>query len=163
MSAKNTTKLVLAFGGGLLVLAWLRKPKGTVTTSEAFDFSPYGGQTDYPQPIKTFAQAVARAEGFYIPGSIPARAHNPGDLKLPGQPTLAGTSITQFGSDDAGWAALYKQLWLIVTGGSSHYDLGMSIEEMAQVYTATEQGPWARNVATYLGASVDTPLWQVMT
>jgi hypothetical protein len=159
----KNAKVVITVAGGLLVLARFRKPKGTVTTSEAFDLSAYGGPTDYPQPIKTFALAISRAEGFQVPGSIPQRAHNPGDLKLPGRATLPGTSITQFASDDEGWAALYRQLWIILTGASDNYNLDMSIADMARIYTADNQGPWASTVAQYVGASVDTPLWQVLT
>ncbi len=38
----------------------------------------------------------------------------------------------------------------------------MNFDEMAQTWTTTQQGPWARNVAAYLGVSVDAPLWQVL-
>jgi hypothetical protein len=159
----NQTKIVVLIGGGVLVLTWFKRPKGTVTTSEGFDLSAYGGPTSYPQPIIQFAQAIARQEGFYVRDSIPARAHNPGDLKIPGKATLPGTSITQFASDDEGWQALYKQLWSIVTGKSNNYNLSMTIEEMARVWTATEQSAWAGNVATFSGATPGTPLWQVLT
>lgn len=135
----------------------------SVTTSEGYDLEPYGGPTTYPQPIIRFAQAIAKQEGFYLAGSIPNRANNPGDLKLPGQATLAGTSITVFESVDQGWTALYRQLWLILKGGSSYYNLDMSIDEMSRVWTATQQGPWAANVSSYLGVAPSTPLWQVLT
>lgn len=160
----NNAKLVWTIGGGLLVLSWFRKPKGTVTTSESFDFSMYGGPTTYPQPLKVFAEGIARAEGFYVPGSIPARANNPGDLKVAGRPVLPGTAITRFDSADQGWEALYRQLFLIVTNQSAHYDLSMSIAEMGRIWTATvaEQGSWASTVAARVGASVDAPLWAVM-
>jgi hypothetical protein len=157
-------KIIILIGGGVLALSWFkRQPVPHVTTSEGFDLSVYGGQVSYPQPVKTFAQAIARAEGFYVRDSIPSRAHNPGDLKVSNKPTLPGTSITQFASDDEGWQALYKQLWLIVTSKSSVYDLGMSIDDMAHEWTATEQSAWASNVALYSGADRSTPLWQVLT
>jgi len=159
---KNAT-VVIALAGSLIVLSFFRRPRGTVTTSEAFDLSVYGGPTDYPQPIKTFAQAIARAEGFGNAGAIPTRAHNPGDLKIPNKPTLAGTSITEFSGDDEGWSALYKQLWLILTGSSGVYDLDMSIADMARLWTATQSSAWAQNVASYVGAPTSTPLWQVLT
>lgn len=161
----NTFKVIIALGGGLLVLSWFRRaePVGTVTTSEGFDLSTYGGVTSYPQPIRTFAAAIAKQEGFYVPGSIPQRANNPGDLKIPGRPVLAGTSITKFDSVDDGWNALYRQLYLILTGKSAHYNLNMTIDEMARVWTATQQVPWATNVANFVGADRSTPLWQVLT
>jgi hypothetical protein len=151
---------------GLGVLAWFlfrgREPVGTVTTSEGFDLSQYGGPTSYPEPIRQFAQAVARQEGFYVAGSVPQRANNPGDLKIPNMPTLPGTSITKFGSVDEGWNALYRQLNLILTGRSSFYNLDMTIADMGRVWTTTEQGPWSTNVASFLGVSTDTRLWQVL-
>ncbi len=132
-----------------------------VTTSWGVDLSPIGGVTSYPEPIKNFARAIARQEGFNIAGSIPQRANNPGNLKN-GVPHLPGTSITQYSSADQGWAALHRQLYLILTGGSNYYTLDMSIEDMARVWTATEQGPWARNVAQFLGVPTSAPLWQVL-
>lgn len=129
----------------------------SVTTYEGFDLSEYGGPTSYPTPIVRFAQAIAKQEGFYVAGSIPQRYNNPGDLKT------NGSSITQYSSADEGWNALYRQLFLILTGGSAHYNLDMSIEEMSRVWTATQQGPWAANVSAYLGVSPDAKLWEVMT
>lgn len=117
-----------------------------------------------PSPkIRTAAQAIARAEGFYVAGSIPARAHNPGNLKLGGA-TLGTTGITVFDSDGQGWAALYRQLQLIVDGRSRVYSLGMSIRAMGAKWTATahEQLAWASNVAGVIGVSVDTTLRQVL-
>lgn len=160
---KQETFILIGSGVVLWALWKMQRPMtATVTTSEGFDLGSYGGPTSYPQPIKVFAEAIAKQEGFYVPGSVPQRAHNPGDLKIPGQPTLPGTSITMFQTDTDGWNALYKQLNLILTGRSSHYDLDMTIADMSRVWTTTQQGPWASNVASYLGASVNTPLWQVL-
>jgi len=156
-------KAVIVVGGGALAW-WLfgRGPVATVTTSEGFDLSQYGGPTSYPEPLRQFATAIAKQEGFYVAGSVPQRANNPGDLKIPNMPVLAGTSISKFTSADEGWQALYRQLWLILTGRSSFYHMDMSIAEMASVWTVTEQGPWARNVASFLGVSTDAKLWQVL-
>jgi hypothetical protein len=139
-----------------------REPIPSVSTDMGFDLSPYGGPTTYPAAIQNFAQAIARQEGFYVKGSVPARAHNPGDLKIPGAAVLPGTSITVFESDDAGWDALYHQLYLILAGRSDYYSLDMSIEEMSRVWTATQQAPWATNVASYLGVPVTARLWEVL-
>lgn len=161
----KSAKVVITLGGALLVFSYFkRKPVATVSTSESFDLSVYGGPTTYPQPLMNFAQGIARAEGFYVSGSIPARANNPGDLKIPGLPTLPGTSITRFDSVAAGWDALYHQLYLILTSQSQVYTLDMSIAEMSRLWTATvtEQPAWAAAVAMQVGASVDTPLWGVI-
>lgn len=159
---KDTTT-ALVIGGGLAAWFLLRKPVAHVTTDYGFDLSPYGGQADYPNTIKIFAQAIARAEGFYLRDSIPSRAHNPGDLKLAGRETLAGTSITRFADDNQGWTALYRQLWIILTGQSDYYTPDMSIEDMAAVWTATDPDAWARNVAMFAGVDPKTPVWQVLT
>lgn len=161
-----TEKTVITVGAAIAALYWYRtrvsrQPIATVTTSEGFDLSPYGGPITYPQGIKDFAQAVARAEGFYTPGSIPARAHNPGDLKLPNTPTIGG-GITVFADDAAGWTALYKQLYRVLTNQSTRYNLDMSIADMAHTWTATQADAWARNVATFLGVGSDTKLWEVL-
>jgi len=161
----NTEKIGIFGGAGLLAfLAWFYKPTsiGTVTTSEEFDLSPYGGPTSYSDKLKRFAEAIARQEGFYVTGAIPQLANNPGDLKIAGLPTLPGTSITKFSSVQAGWNALYNQLHIILTVASSYYNLVMTIEEMSRIWTATQQEPWARNVASHLGVPVSTPLWSVL-
>jgi hypothetical protein len=161
----SNEQIAILGGAGLLAFfAWFYKPMsiGTVTTSEEFDLSPYGGPTSYSYKLQRFAEAIARQEGFYVTGAIPQIANNPGDLKVPGLPTLPGTSITKFQSVAAGWNALYKQLHLILTGGSNYYTLDMTIEEMSRVWTATQQQPWAQNVSNYLGVPVTTPLWSVL-
>lgn len=162
MTKSQQVGVGLAGLGVLWFLLNKRDPIATVTTSEGFDLSEYGGPTSYPEPIRQFAAAIARQEGFYVSGSIPQRANNPGDLKIPNMPTLPGTSITQFPSADAGWNALYRQLHLILTGRSSFYNLDMTIADMGRVWTVTEQGPWSTNVASFLGVSTDTRLWQVL-
>jgi hypothetical protein len=161
-------KTAISIGAAIAAIFLFRtrmsqQPVATVTTSEGFDLSPYGGPTTYPAEIKRFAEAIARAEGFYVPNSIPQRARNPGDLKVPGWsgPTL-GSGISVFGDVADGWNALYHQLYIILTGQSARYNLDMSIAEMAAIWTTTQQGPWATNVAGYLGLDVQIPLWQVL-
>jgi len=155
----NAGKASVVLGLGLFILWWLRRPTATVTTSETLELKP----SDYPEGVKDTARAIARAEGFYVPDSIPQRAHNPGNLKLGGQ-TLGNTGITVFDNDDAGWAALYRQLALIVSGSSAIYTLDTTIRAMGQKWTATanEQLAWSTNVASALGVDVDAPLSQVL-
>lgn len=123
--------------------------------------------TFFPRRIQDFARAIARAEGFYVPGSIPMRAHNPGNLKTPTwtapgelEGNTLGEGIAVFESEDAGWNALYRQLNLIVQGRSNVYNLDMSINEMAARYTGTpaEARAWANNVSLAMGASASAPL-----
>lgn len=159
MSQNRNLTIALVVALVLWILYFLR-PRGTVETFETFDLSGLGGPgiVNFPQPLKDFAVAIARAEGFYVHDSIPQRLNNPGDLKLDGE------EITEFQSVDQGWYALHRQLWLIVTGQSAHYNLDTTIREMGRKWTATitEQEAWARNVANSMNVSIDTPLWQVL-
>jgi hypothetical protein len=162
------TKQKIALSAGVaLVALWALTRRGlvaSVMTSEGFDLSPYGGPTIYPDAIKRVAEAIAKQEGFYVAGSIPQRAHNPGDLKIPGWTgATLGSGISVFDSDGAGWTALYRQLWLILTGDSARYNLDMSIDDMARTWTATQQSAWAANVAGYLGVDTNTKLWAVLS
>ncbi len=149
----------LAAGGvGVGVLLFARKPPAE--TVSAAQGSPA------PSPkVSLFAEAIARAEGFFSAGSIPARANNPGDLKA-GAPTLTGTSITHYTSTGEGWSALYRQLGLIVNGTSKYYRPTMTIRQMGDVWAPPADknlpGAWAVNVANRLGVSVDTPLSRVL-
>jgi hypothetical protein len=168
-----TGKQKAAIGVGAAIAAlWLYRsklsgggPVPSVTTSEGFDLSPYGGQVVYPPALVDLGKAIARAEGFYQAGSIPQRAHNPGDLKVPGWtgPTL-GEGISVFDSDAAGFEALNRQLYLILTGQSGVYNLDMTIATMAQKWTGNDNADsWARNVAGFVGADPSAPLWSVLS
>ena len=125
----------------------------------------------YPRKVNDLASAIARAEGFYVPGSIPQLAKNPGNLKSPtwtyagereGQ-TL-GSGIVVFQTADAGWAALKRQLMLIISGESNVYSLAMTIRQMGTTWTgnATEGAAWSNNVALAFGVNPDTPLAQAL-
>jgi hypothetical protein len=159
--------------GAAIVVAFLllrkRAPIPSVSTTATYDLEPLGGGvTDYPPRLIAFAQGIATAEGFYVPGSVPQRANNPGAMKVPNWtgPTL-GQGITVFQSDDAGWSALYRQLMLIVTGRSRVYTLDDTIASMAVRWAAggvenEESRNWAANVSKWLNVPDSTPLSQVL-
>lgn len=117
--------------------------------------------------IAAFALAIAKAEGFYVAGSIPATSNNPGDLKVPGSDNTTDGGITIFDSIEEGWSALYHQLQIIVDGKSANYNLNMTIKQMGDKYAPAADknvpGAWALNVAAALGVSVNTPLRDVLT
>ena len=150
---KRTTIAAIAAAGAA---AWLLRPKATIVTSEQYDLP----QASYGYVVQRFAQAIARAEGFSVPNSIPMRAKNPGNLKLQGFPTINGISV--FDSVDQGWAALHNQLQLIIDGRSKFYNLDMSIKAMGDTWEADAGDAWAHNIAADLGVSVDAPLWTVL-
>ncbi len=110
------------------------------------------------------ARAIARAEGFGVPGAIPTRANNPGDLKVGGTTIPpGGGGITVFATVADGWAALERQIDLITSGGSAHYSALTTIRQMGQKWTATaaEQLAWSNTVARSLGVPLDTPIGRV--
>ena len=122
--------------------------------------------------MKKFAQAISKAEGFGLPGAIPTLANNPGDLKIPGWTGESlGTGVSVFQSDtidnpvapDGGWARLFHQLSLIMTGDSQVYSPDDTISEMADKWTTTNPEDWANNVANFLGVSTDTPIGELLT
>ena len=113
-----------------------------------------------PVSIETWKTAIASAEGFYTQGSIPAQAHNPGDLKIgdQGYGTFPG-GITKFPNDEMGWLALERQIRAMHNGTSNHYDASMSLRDVANKYTGSDHAEdWANTVANHLGVSPDTKL-----
>ncbi len=107
------------------------------------------------------AVAIAAAEGFNVPGSVPNRNHNPGDLRLDVNGKGVGKDelgFIKYATDEDGWDALRHQVSLMLNNKSHVYNNGMTIHQVAQKYTATAQAEWASIVASALGVSVDTPL-----
>lgn len=115
------------------------------------------------------AEAIAHAEGFGVPGAVPTRANNPGDIKpINWKGATTGTEgIAVFQDVATGWAALEHELDIIRARKSHWYVPSMTIREMAAKWTGTQQGEWAQNVCDYLSkhgrsATVDTPLKDVL-
>jgi hypothetical protein len=116
--------------------------------------------------VSALAQAIAKAEGFGIPGAVPTRANNPGNLKL-GAPTLERTGITVFKTPAEGWAALERQIKLILSGQSAHYNAGMTIAQMGAKWAPSGDnnitGAWASNVARALGVPTSATIRSVVS
>jgi hypothetical protein len=116
--------------------------------------------------VKKIARAIAKAEGFYVAGSRPQRNHNPGNMtrditgKSIGNDQGPGVSYVLYQTDADGWEALEKQVRLMFTG-SRIYNPMMSIQEVANKYTATQQMEWARNVSGALGVTPATKLNEI--
>lgn len=113
-----------------------------------------------PQTVIDLAQAIAHAEGFGVLGTVPTRAHNPGDLKIPNwQGAVTGAEgISVFLTDEEGWAALYAQLMRISNSLSHIYNLNMTFLQFSQHWTDTQDEAWLDNVLYKLqvfGRSVD--------
>lgn len=104
--------------------------------------------------VEQLAVAIARTEGFYAgKHTIPARLHNPGDIRshsqhaYPGQRGLYRGYVV-FASDRDGWQALRSQLYKVVDGSSRHYDLDMTFKQFARTYAEDPQ--WGRTVCKIL-------------
>jgi hypothetical protein len=113
--------------------------------------------------IDKLADAFAFAEGFYVNGSRPQRNNNPGDLtRALGFPTIGMDDMyVIFATVTDGWNALKKLIELMLTNQSTIYTSNMTIYEVAQYYTTTQQTEWATNVALRLGVSPFTKISEV--
>lgn len=99
--------------------------------------------------VKDLAEAIAHAEGFGAdPNNVPTRAHNPGDLKIPGWTgkTTGVEGISVFETDEEGWQALYSQLTRIANNLSHVYNLKMTLAQFATKWTDTQQSNWLLNI-----------------
>lgn len=116
-----------------------------------------------------FARAIAHAEGFGLPGKIPTRCHNPGDLAEGdmGNGTarsvgIGAADITIFATDSDGWAALYRQVRKILSGASRYYTLDMSLLKLGSVY-AESPVAWGTNFAEHFGVETTTTLVDIVS
>lgn len=109
--------------------------------------------------VNALAIAIAHAEGFYVPGSRPARNHNPGDISDTYLSNGKDGPLSTFPDDQTGWDALTFKLDNIVNGNSTVYPTGASIAQLAQTWTGGDNpGSWANNVISSLnsqGVTVD--------
>lgn len=113
--------------------------------------------------IINLAQAIAKAEGFTVEGSLPARCHNPGDLEVGDVGCGMEQGKTIFPNDQAGWLALEHQCDLMLEGLSHVYSLSDTFLQVALKYTGNDAAQdWVAVVAHSLGVSASTTLQQYM-
>jgi hypothetical protein len=118
-------------------------------------------------PVETvrLAKAIARAEGFYVKGSIPNRLHNPGDIRshslhaYPGQIGLSHGYVV-FRNNRAGWSALEHQITRMVEGSSKYYNVNMTLNQFSKKYA--ESPTWIKNVSKILDVTFSTPMWEIL-
>ena len=114
--------------------------------------------------VTRVAQAIAKAEGFEVPDSVPCRANNPGDLTDDGDVGCGlihtsgpfGAAITIYPNASAGWQALYKKVRRMLEGESKVYQVGATLMEIGLKYAGS--AIWAINVANSLGVDTSTTL-----
>jgi hypothetical protein len=151
--------IIVVAGGAAAALAlyFLEKSGGSLSQAIATFSADVGIKTG---AVDAIAQAIATAEGFYTPGTRPARDHNPGDMTI----DLIGKGVGMDGpfivyaTDDDGWANLKEQITKWFDGSSANADSSSTIADLSSFYTDTQQDSWATNVANALGVSTDTPL-----
>ena len=115
--------------------------------------------------ITRFSEAIAYAEGYYVPGSRARRNNNPGNLTVDtiGKAVDMDGMFIVYANAIDGWNALKRQVELILTDLSSIYTSDMTLIEIAERYTTTEQSAWAHNVASKLGIPVNVPVSSLIT
>lgn len=117
--------------------------------------------------IEKIAQAIAFAEGFYVPNSRPARNHNPGDMERDLINKAVGWDgpFAIYGCDEDGWGNLYIQVSKFFHG-SLIYNPTMSITEVSTHWTEDTpvgaQSAWASNVAKQLDVPTSTRLCDIV-
>lgn len=107
-----------------------------------------------PAPSE-LAYLIAKEEGYFLPGSLPNRQNNPGDLRhsphsfhTPSDPNAIGDIDTP----EDGWADLQRQLGLFAARGLT---LRQAIYEFAPPSENDSEG-YLAFVCTGLGCTADT-------
>ena len=119
--------------------------------------------------IDLWAQAIATFEGYYTPGSRPARNNNPGDLKYARQPGATGQDALGFAifpDASTGFQALDSQLNAYVSEfpGYSLYQimehyLGQNITAAGgEVTSQGDSSSYGNYVASAIGVDPSTTL-----
>lgn len=102
------------------------------------------------------AQLIAKQEGFGVPGAIPTRDNNPGDLRHSPHSSHTGEGPDDIGIIDTpvdGWADLERQLQI-------YAKRGLTIQQMIAEYAPPEDGnatsAYLQNVCSGLGLPPST-------
>jgi len=118
--------------------------------------------------VPAWGNAIARFEGFFSPGSRPARDHNPGDLKFAGQAGASGHDsggFAVFPDDATGFQALFNQLEKYVRDFPNYSLLQIMAHYLGQhapeVDAEGNAFTYANAVAGELGVPVETTLAQL--
>jgi hypothetical protein len=113
--------------------------------------------------IWNICRAIAFAEGANIPGSVPDRLNNPGDISdganVFGAEHHSGSNVTFFPDKETGWSWLYEKISNAVYGRSHVYLPSMTWTQFAQKYAGNWEA-WVNNVTTYLGVDPNSTLSQ---
>ena len=118
----------------------------------------HGSQEPVVDKLDELAKAIATHEGFYIPGTLPARYHNPGAMMAASYCEYTSTghhNFMKFETDEQGFECLKKGL-------IRYRDRGASIASLIQAWAPHSDNnkptEYANIVANKLGVHPDTPL-----
>jgi hypothetical protein len=127
---------------------------------------------DMEERVRTIAEAIAVAEGYYVRGdhdgrSLLYRINNPGGLKKPALdaedlPTWLDTGLVIFPTKEMGWAALHRQVHMMLTGRSEIYHPSDTLITVGLKY-ADGDTSWGENVAMNLGVPAAARLVDLAT
>lgn len=105
------------------------------------------------------ARLISKEEGFGIPGAVPTRNHNPGDLRHSPHSThtiSAPDAIGIIDNDEHGWEDLERQLRLDASRG-------LTLEQLVQKYAPPNENDTARYLAFLcVGLFADTPISEAL-
>jgi hypothetical protein len=107
--------------------------------------------------VTKLAEAIAHEEGFYVPGSLPNRDNNPGDLRHSPHSFHTADAPDAIGKIDTvvdGWADLERQLEIYAKRGLT---LGQAIYEWAPP-TENDSAAYLAYVLKYLGPPANTDM-----
>jgi hypothetical protein len=121
------------------------------------------GQSDF---VSSFANAIARFEGYNVAGSLAQRNNNPGNLRSgPGQTGVDANGYAVFPDAATGFAALDNQISLNISRGLT---LNQFFAGEPGVYAgyapsadANNPAQYASTVAGWLGVDPNTPLQDI--
>jgi hypothetical protein len=101
------------------------------------------------------AQAIGREEGYGVPGALPTRNNNPGDLRhAPGEmhPPDAPNSVGSFATAEEGWTELERQLRLCAGRNET-------VAQLVAIYAPPSENDSARylsDLCTFVGCTPQT-------
>lgn len=114
------------------------------------------------------AVAIARAEGFFVDGSLPQRTNNPGDMELGNRgwgvvnlKTVYGKADWNADIDDRtdGCSALRRECEAILTGASAMYSVNDTFDQLADRWTGGDSvTSWLNTVTQHLGVPASMTL-----
>ncbi|HZT36608.1 MAG TPA: hypothetical protein VFA28_01830 [Bryobacteraceae bacterium] len=150
---------IVSFIAGIIYESTATRKKNLMRSSRSRDILWASMAT-----VDDLAQAIARYEGYYSPGSVADRHNNPGNLRSWGNyPVVNG--YVQFPDAETGWAALRAQVQKNIDRGLNLLEFfggGNGYGGYAPSTDSNNPTRYATTVASWLGIPADAPLSSVI-